>query len=90
MMWPTPIGETLVPILVTWAGYFSEPLKWGCWVQYWRIKWGNYVAHSNWWNFGCSIGELGGVFKWLTNMGEILHAMLVNRVGYLCGPLKCV
>jgi hypothetical protein len=38
----------------------------------------------------CNIDELGGVFEWLTKMGEILGAILVNWVGYLCGPLKWV
>jgi hypothetical protein len=36
------------------------------------------VAHSNVWDFGCDIGELAGVFKWPTKMGDILGAIWVN------------
>jgi len=38
-------------------------------------------AHQNGCNFSCNIGELGGVFEWLTKIGEILGAILVNWVG---------
>jgi len=48
------------------------------------------VGHSNGCNFGCDIGELCGVFKWPTTMGEILVAIWVNWVGCLSGPLKWV
>jgi hypothetical protein len=46
------------------------------------------VAHSNGWDFWCNIGESGGVIMWPTKMGGILGAILVNRVGYLSGPLQ--
>ena len=45
------------------------------------IRWGNYVAHSKGWDFGCNVGELGGVFKWPTKMSGILSAILVNQMG---------
>jgi hypothetical protein len=32
----------------------------------------------------------GGVFKWPTQMGGIVHAIWVNQVGYLGGPLQSV
>jgi hypothetical protein len=38
------------------------------------------VAHSNRHNFGCNIGELGGVFEWPIKVGEILCAIWVNQV----------
>ena len=41
-------------------------------LRYWVIGWGNYVADSNWWDFGCYIDESGGVLKWPTKMGDIL------------------
>jgi len=48
------------------------------------------VANSNGCDFQCNIGELCGVFKLPTKMGDILGAILVNCVGYLRGPLKWV
>jgi hypothetical protein len=39
------------------------------------------VAHSKGWDFGCNVGELGGVFKWPTKMSGILSAILVNQMG---------
>jgi hypothetical protein len=39
------------------------------------------VAHYNGWDFGCNIGESGGVFKWAIKMGGILDAILINQVG---------
>ncbi len=60
-------------------------------------------AHQNGCNFSCNIGELGGVFEWLTKigelgrviqwptqMGQIFGAILVNQVGCLSWPLKWV
>jgi len=45
------------------------------------------VAQSN----GCDFGvNYGGVFKWPTEVGEILCATWVNQVGYLSGLLKWV
>jgi hypothetical protein len=46
------------------------------------------VAHSNGCNFWWDIDELGGVFKWPTQVVDILGAILGNQVGYLSGPLK--
>jgi hypothetical protein len=48
------------------------------------------VAHEDWWVLGWNIGELDRVFKWPTGMGETLGEILLNRVGYLSGPLKWV
>ena len=46
------------------------------------------MAHSSGQDFGCNSGESGGVFKWPTQVIEILGAILVSQVGYLSGPLK--
>jgi len=76
------MGAVLAVILVNWVEYLGGPLKWvRFWVQYGWIKWGNYVAHSNGWDFGCNMGELSGVIIWSTKMGAILCAILVNQVG---------
>jgi len=48
------------------------------------------MAHSSGEDFECNIGELGGVFKCPTQVVDISSAILVNWVGYLSGPLKCV
>ena len=53
-------------------------------------RWNNYVDHSNGWDLGCNIGELGGEFKWPIQMGGILGAILVNWVGNFSGPPKWV
>ena len=39
------------------------------------------MAHYNGCHSGCDIGQLGGVFKWPTKMGEILGEILVNQTG---------
>jgi hypothetical protein len=44
------------------------------------------MAHSRGEHFRCNIGESGGVFKWPTQVVEILGAILVNPVGYFSGP----
>jgi len=36
------------------------------------------VTHSNGCDFGCNIGQSGGVFMWPTQMDDILGAILVN------------
>ena len=43
--------------------------------------WGDSVVHSHRWDYGCNMGESGGVFKWLTKMGEMLVVIWVNQVG---------
>ena len=48
------------------------------------FKWPTQVVED----FRCDIGDSGGVFKWTTQVAEILGAILVNLVGYLSGPLK--
>ena len=44
------------------------------------------MAHSRGEDFRCNVGESGGVFKWPTQVVEILGAILVNPVGYFSGP----
>ena len=46
------------------------------------------MNHSNGSNFAHNIDELGGDFKWPTQVVEILGATFVNMVAYLSGPLK--
>ena len=48
------------------------------------------MAHSNQWDFGCRISELGGVIRWPTQMGVTFSAILVNCAGYLSGLLRWV
>jgi hypothetical protein len=40
--------------------------------------------------FGFNIGESDGILQWPAKMGGYLGAILVNPIGYLSGPLKCV
>jgi len=44
------------------------------------------VTHSSSEDFRCDIGDSGGVFKWTTQVVEILGAIWVNPVGYFSGP----
>ena len=48
------------------------------------------MANSSAEDFGCNISEFSWVFKSPTQVFDILGAILVNPVGYLRAPLKCL